>query len=189
MKALLLAVICGILGAAILATGTTPLIDSGTTGTLRITGVLSISEAECRRGMVVTVPEPYYVFYPEEEKRFAALEARVEELERSLSVTLKLLEIAVERQNVVIGALEIEFVGGTAKPKESEKNFCPECRKAGKKSEVSEGNSWVSSGAGGIACALCGKTEMHYHEMNVPMTTHYSCSNGHDWTEKIGDDK
>lgn len=59
--------------------------------------------------------------------------------------------------------------------------ICPECQKEGKKSMVYPGVSSTTL----MYCApfYDEKGEFHNHDSNIT-TTPYSCSNGHEWTEK-----
>lgn len=61
--------------------------------------------------------------------------------------------------------------------------ICPRCKKEGKKSKVFVG---VGSSTSLFYQPFYDEDgELHYHDSNKT-TTSYSCSNGHSWTEQIG---
>lgn len=64
--------------------------------------------------------------------------------------------------------------------KMSNRKFCPECIKEGKKSSINIGPRFSTSM--NIIEYYDENGYYHFENPNI-ITTHFSCSNGHNWTE------
>ena len=81
----------------------------------------------------------------------------------------------------VPGDIYQEFDDRVAAALECSKRFCPECQKAGLKSTVQELHATRTL----LHCPVTWDEDgnEHHHDSNIT-TQHYSCSQGHSWTEK-----